>query len=73
MMMKKPSIHSKNKASYFLGARDKLYRSNDCLTYIFEFLTAWKVLKFQKLSWRFYHKIVPRRLGEESVNIHQNE
>jgi hypothetical protein len=72
-MLKKPSFHYKNKASYFKGAKDKLYRSNDCMAYIFEFLTPWKVLKFQQLSWRFYHRIVPRRLSEESVNINKNE
>ena len=55
------------------GAKDRLYSSNDCLYSIFEFLTAWKALKFQKLSWRFYHKIVPKRLGDESVNISKNE
>ena len=65
--IKKTKI-DKNKDGYG-GAKARLYHSNDCLSVIFEFLTMKKCLRFQRLAWRFYHKIVPRRLGNESVKI----
>ena len=55
---KKRQPNPKNKDRYG-GAKDRLYSSTDCLSTIFEFLTAWKALKFQRLSFRFYHRIVP--------------
>ena len=52
----------KSKDKFHKGASDRLASSCDCMYMIMSFLQAWKVLKLQRLSWRFYHKIVPRRL-----------